>query len=64
VDAGRSLFAVGIARAAGASKVLASDVNPKRLAPPPGSRQRSPNDVVVKNVPAAETGGELETAWD
>src|SRR2546422_852147 len=54
-------FAVGIARAAGASRVLASDVNPKRLAlaariGAPGTIHAAKNDV-VKTVPA-ETAGE------
>jgi len=54
-------FAVGIARAAGAAKVLASDVNPKRLAL--ASRMGAhvtldaARDDVVRTV-LAETGGE------
>jgi len=54
-------FAVGIARAAGAAKVIASDVNPKRLAL--AARMgahvtiNAAKDDVVKTV-LAETGGE------
>ena len=54
-------FAVGIARAAGASKVLASDVNPKRLAlaTKMGAQVtiNAKHDDVVRTV-LAETGGE------
>jgi threonine 3-dehydrogenase len=54
-------FAVGIARAAGATKVLASDVNPKRLAlaAKMGAHVtiNAAKDDVVKTV-LAETGGE------
>jgi len=54
-------FAVGIARAAGATKVLASDVNPKRLAlaQKMGAHVtiNAAKDDVVKTV-VAETGGE------
>ncbi len=54
-------FAVGIARAAGATKVLASDVNPKRLAlaQKMGAHVtiNAAKDDVVKTV-LAETGGE------
>ncbi len=54
-------FAVGIARAAGATKVLASDVNPKRLAlaEKMGAHVtiNAAKDDVVKTV-LAETGGE------
>src|SRR5437867_4898866 len=54
-------FAVGIARAAGASKVIASDVNPKRLAlaATMGAHVtiNAAKDDVVKTV-LAETGGE------
>jgi threonine 3-dehydrogenase len=54
-------FAVGIARAAGATKVLASDVNPKRLAlaTKMGAHVtiNAATDDVVKTV-LAETGGE------
>ncbi len=54
-------FAVGIARAAGASKVIASDVNPKRLAlaAKMGAHVtiNAAKDDVVKTV-LAETGGE------
>ena len=54
-------FAVGIARAAGATKVLASDVNPKRLAlaEKMGAHVtiNAAKDDVVKTV-IAETGGE------
>jgi threonine 3-dehydrogenase len=54
-------FAVGIARAAGASKVIASDVNPKRLAlaATMGAHVtvNAKKDDVVKTV-LAETGGE------
>jgi len=54
-------FAVGIARAAGATKVIASDVNPKRLAlaEKMGAHVtiNAAKDDVVKTV-IAETGGE------
>src|SRR6059036_715728 len=54
-------FAVGIARAAGASRVIASDVNPKRLAlaEKMGAHVtiNAAQDDVVKTV-IAETGGE------
>ena len=54
-------FAVGIARAAGATKVIASDVNPKRLAlaATMGAHVtiNAARDDVVKTV-IAETGGE------
>ena len=54
-------FAVGIARAAGATKVIASDVNPKRLAlaATMGAHVtiNAAQDDVVKTV-LAETGGE------
>jgi threonine 3-dehydrogenase len=54
-------FAVGIARAAGATKVIASDVNPKRLAlaATMGAHVtiNAKQDDVVKTV-LAETGGE------
>src|SRR5207244_7495311 len=54
-------FAVGIARAAGASKVIASDVNPKRLAlaTKMGAHVtiNAAKDDVVKTV-LAETAGE------
>ena len=54
-------FAVGIARAAGATKVLASDINPKRLAlaATMGAHVtiNAKKDDVVKTV-LAETGGE------
>jgi threonine 3-dehydrogenase len=54
-------FAVGIARAAGAAKVIASDVNPKRLAlaAKMGAHVtiNAAKDDVVKTV-LAETGGE------
>jgi threonine 3-dehydrogenase len=54
-------FAVGIARAAGAAKVIASDVNPKRLALAAAMGAHvtinAANDDVVKTV-LAETGGE------
>lgn len=54
-------FAVGIARAAGATKVIASDVNPKRLAlaATMGAHVtiNAAKDDVVKTV-IAETGGE------
>ena len=54
-------FAVGIARAAGATKVIASDVNPKRLAlaAKMGAHVtiNAAQDDVVKTV-LAETGGE------
>jgi len=54
-------FAVGIARAAGATKVMASDVNPKRLAlaAKMGAHVtiNAAKDDVVKTV-IAETGGE------
>src|SRR5438034_1781355 len=54
-------FAVGIARAAGAAKVIASDVNPKRLALAarmgPHVTINAATDDVVKTV-LGETGGE------
>jgi threonine 3-dehydrogenase len=54
-------FAVGIARAAGATKVIASDVNPKRLALAERMGAHvtinAANDDVVQTV-LAETGGE------